>query len=182
MRPRSIDFAMICASALLIAAAPLHMRAQDSGPGPMTPPESTKFPAPPPPSKPEPPSIPPEEIIRRFAANEDEMVRTILGYSFQKSVRVEEIGPDNKPSGQIEINTEEAFTPDGKLLVKPLKRPPATLHYLDLERGDTGDLASAPMFPLTTEMLPKYEITYGGKQPLDELKTYFFSVQPRNLE
>ena len=31
-------------------------------------------------------------------------------------------------------------------------------------------------------MLPKYEITYGGKQPLDELSAYFFTVKPRALE
>ena len=31
-------------------------------------------------------------------------------------------------------------------------------------------------------MLPKYEITYGGKQPLDELSTYYFNVKPRTLE
>jgi hypothetical protein len=31
-------------------------------------------------------------------------------------------------------------------------------------------------------MLPKYEITYGGKQPLDELSAYFFSIKPRALD
>ena len=31
-------------------------------------------------------------------------------------------------------------------------------------------------------MLPKYEITYGGKQPLDELSAYFFTVKPRAVE
>jgi hypothetical protein len=38
------------------------------------------------------------------------------------------------------------------------------------------------MFPLTTAMLPKYEITYGGKQPLDELTAYYFTIKPRALE
>jgi hypothetical protein len=182
MIPRSIQLTAFCALTMLIAGATCRVRAQDAGPGPMSPPESTKFPTPPRPSKPEPPSIPPDEIIRRFAANEDEMVRAILGYTFQKSVRVEELGPDNKPTGQMEINTQETITPEGKLIAKPLKRPPSTLHYLDLERGDSELLAATPLFPLTTAMLPKYEISYGGKQPLDELTTYFFTVKPRNLE
>src|SRR6202166_5200071 len=38
------------------------------------------------------------------------------------------------------------------------------------------------MFPLTPAMLPKYEITYGGKQSLDELSTYFFAIKPRTVE
>jgi len=48
------------------------LRAQ--GAGPMEPAESTKFPAPPPAAKPDPPTLPPDEIIRRFAAKEDEMI------------------------------------------------------------------------------------------------------------
>lgn len=110
------------------------------------------------------------------------MARAIPGYSFQKSVQVEEIGRDNKPTGQLEIITRQTISRDGKLYEKPLSRPPATLHFLDIQRGDSDLLAATPLFPFTTAQLPKYEITYGGKQPLDELSAYFFSVKPRALE
>jgi hypothetical protein len=180
MFQRSNIPAAVCALAIIFAGAPASLRAQ--GAGPMQPPESTKFPAPPPPSKPEPPSLPPDEIIHRFAAKEDEMVRAIMGYTFQKDVRIQEIGPDNKTTGQLEIVTQQRITPDGKLYEKPVRRQPSTLHYLDLERGDSDLLAPTPFFPLTTAMLPKYEITYGGKQPLDELSAYFFSIKPRTVE
>ena len=168
------------ALAFIFAFAPGPARAQAAGP--MQPPPSAKLPVSLPPSKPETPPLPPEEIIRRFAAKEDEMVRAIVGYSFQKSVRVEEIGPDNKPAGQLEVVTQQGFTPDGKMYEKPVRRQPSTLHYLDLERGDSDLLAPAPLFPLTTSQLSKYEIIYGGKQPLDELSAYFFTVKPRALE
>jgi hypothetical protein len=177
---RSNILTACCALALVLAGAPALLRAQ--GAGPMQPPESTKFPTPPPPSKPEPPTVPPDEIIRRFAAKEDEMVRAIKGYTFQKEVRVQEIGPDSKPTGQIEIVTQLRFTPDGRLYEKSVSRQPSTLHTLDLQRGDSDLLAPTPFFPLTTAMLPKYEITYGGKQPLDELTAYFFTIKPRALE
>jgi hypothetical protein len=168
------------ALALLLAAVPISLRAQAAGP--MQPPESTKFPTPPPPAKPEPPTLPPDEIIRRFAAKEDEMVRAIKGYTFQKDLRVQEIGPDSKSTGQLEIVTQLRIAPDGKMFEKPVSRQPSTLHYLDLQRGDSDLLAPTPFFPLTTAMLPKYEITYGGKQPLDELTTYFFTIKPRAVE
>ena len=177
---RSIVLTACCAFALVLADAPASLRAQ--GAGPMEPPESTKFPAPPPPSRPEPPTLPPDEIIRRFAAKEDEMVRAIKGYTVQKEVRVQEIGLDSKPTGQIEIVTQLRFTPDGRLYEKSVSRQPSTLHTLDLQRGDSDLLAPTPFFPLTTAMLPKYEITYGGKQPLDELTAYFFTIKPRALE
>jgi hypothetical protein len=180
MIQRSNALAASCALALVLAAAPASLRAQAAGP--MQPPESTKFPAPPPPSKPEPPTLPPDEIIRRFAAKEDEMLRAIMGYTFQKDVRLQEIGPDNKPTGQLEIVTQLRITPEGKFIEKPVSRQPSTLHYVDLQRGDSDLLAPTPLFPLTTAILPKYVITYGGKQPLDELSAYYFTVKPRALE
>jgi hypothetical protein len=180
MIQRSNALAACSALALVLAAAPASIRAQAAGP--MQPPESTKFPDPPPPSKPEPPTLPPDEIIRRFAAKEDEMLRAIMGYTFQKDVRLQEIGPDNKPTGQLEIVTQLQITPEGKFYEKPVSRQPSTLHYLDLQRGDSDLLAPTPLFPLTTAMLPKYVITYGGKQPLDELSAYYFTVKPRAVE
>jgi len=172
--------AACCALALVLSAAPASLRAQVAGP--MQPPESTKFPTPPPPSKPEPPALPPDEIIRRFAAKEDEMLRAIMGYTFQKDVRIQEMGSDNKPTGQLEIVTQLRITPEGKFIEKPVSRQPSTLHYVDLQRGDSDLLAPTPLFPLTTAILPKYIITYGGKQPLDELSAYYFTVKPRALE
>jgi hypothetical protein len=180
MIQRSYLLAVSCALILIPCAQPASLRAQAAGP--MQPPESTKFPTPSPPGKPEPPPLPPDEIIRRFAAKEDEMARAIKGYTFQKDVRIQEIGPDNRPIGQVEIVTELRISPEGKMFEKPVSRQPSTLHSLDLQRGDSDLLAPTPMFPLTTAMLPKYEISYGGRQPLDELNAYFFTVKPRALD
>jgi hypothetical protein len=180
MKLRSIYAAGLWAFAAFLVVGTPGLRAQDGGP--MTPPASTKFPAPPPRSKPEPPAVPPEEIIRRFAAKEDEMLRAITGYTFHKSVRIEEVGPDGKPTGQLEIVTQQILTADGKLLEKPVRRTPSTLHSVDIERGDPELVVATPLFPLTTAQLSKYEIHFEGKQPLDELSAYFFSVKPRALD
>jgi hypothetical protein len=180
MIQRSHNLAACCALALVLAAAPVSLRAQ--GAGPMQPAESRKLPTLPPPGKPDAPALPPDEIIRRFAAKEDEMARAIRGYTFQREVRVQEIGPDGKAAGQLEIVTQLRIAPDGKLLEKPVSRQPSTLQFLDLQRGDSDLLAPSPMFPLTTAMLSKYQITYGGKQPLDDLSVYYFTIKPRALE
>ena len=180
MIQKQIFPAAFCALVLVLVAAQAPLRAQ--GTGPMQPAESQKFPTPPPPAKPEPPALPPDEIIRRFAAKEDEMVRAIKGYTCQKEVRFQEISPEGRPAGQIDIVTELQITTEGKMYEKPVSRQPSTLHYVNLERGDSQLLAPAPMFPLTTAMLPKYDIAYGGKQPLDELSAYYFTVKPRGLE
>ena len=168
------------AVAALFAFAMVPARAQDAGP--MTPTSRATLPAPMPVNKPEPPAVPPEEIIRRFAAKEDEMLRASMSYGFQKSVRLEEIGPDNKVAGQVEIVTQQFVAPDGRRYEKPVRRSASTLQYLQAERGDSELIASTPLFPLTTAQLPKYGITFQGKQPLDELIAYIFAVKPRALD
>jgi hypothetical protein len=171
---------LFCALATAFVGAPAPLRAQAAGP--MQLPESRKLPPLPPPGKADAPSLPPDEIIRRFAANEDAMARAIKGYTFQKEVRVQEIAPDGKAAGQLAIVTQLRISADGKLTEKPVSRQDSTLHYLDLQRGDSDLVAAVPMFPLTTAMLPKYQITYGGKQQLDDLSVYYFTIKPRALD
>lgn len=148
----------------------------------MTPPPPPVSAPPMKPSKPEPPPIPPAEIIQRFAANEQRLVDAITGYRFQKSLLLQEIGPNGKPDGQLEITWQLIAGPNGKLYEKMVHRTVSTLHYMQIEPGDLDNLFSAPMFPLTPSQLSKYNISYEGKQPLDELETYIFSVKPRTLD
>jgi len=176
-------FTISCGVAVFLLAAVNSVHAQEVGPaGPMRPTTPAALPAPMPVNKPEPPPVPPEEIIRRFAAKEDEMLRAITGYGFQKSVLLEEIGPEDKPSGRIEIVTQQFVGPDGRRYEKAVRRTASTLQHLQVERGDSDLIASTPLFPLSTSQLPKYEITFQGKQPLDELNTYIFAVKPRALD
>ena len=79
--------------ALILGSAACH--AQDAQQGPLTPPPDHKVrrigtePTPP-----APPSMPPEEIIKRFSEKEDEYVAARAGYTYKKTIRLEEFGPD----------------------------------------------------------------------------------------
>ncbi len=167
--------------AFLLATTVSYAQEQDIGP--MKPPTVVRLPSTLPANRTEPPPpIPPAEIIARFAANEEQMLRSSAAYTFEKSVRLEEIGPDNRPTGQVEVITQQIVGPDGKSREKIVRRVASTLHYLQMERGDLNPTLATPLFPLTTSQLPKYEIRFEGKQPLDELQAYIFAVKPRNLD
>ena len=47
---------------------------------------------------------------------------------------------------------------------------------------DRFELTKIPVFPLVSSNLSKYNISYQGKQPVDELSTYVFQVKPKQLE
>jgi len=127
------------------------------------------------------PPIAPDEIIRRFSAQEDQLAHLFATYGYRKTVRLEEIGSDGKVSGQAEISSSSLPISDDARR-KTGGEPQSTLRFLNLERDDIEALSKIPAFPLVSSNLPKYEITYEGKQPVDELNTYVFQVKPRQLE
>lgn len=171
---------MATASAAGLLTVPLA--AQEPA-GPQTPPKApdiVRIPAHPD-APAQQPSIAPDEIIRRFSTQEEEFAHVFMTYGYRKSVRLEEIGPDGKASGQAEIISSSLPVPD-EARRKAAGEPQSTLKFLNLERDDIQALSKIPAFPLVSSNLPKYEITYEGKQPVDELNTYVFQVKPRQLE
>ena len=51
-----------------------------------------------------------------------------------------------------------------------------------MSREDFRDIENLQPFILTTQDLTKYNVTYKGRQVIDELQTYVFAVSPRQLE
>jgi hypothetical protein len=68
------------------------------------------------PEPPEPPSLPPEEIIKKFAAKEDEYVAVRPTYGARKTIRIDEFDRQGKLTGQFLMVTETIRAPDGRLV------------------------------------------------------------------
>jgi hypothetical protein len=174
-------FAIATAGIVCFCAAPSRLAAQSST-GPQAPPKSPNVVRIPTTPMPDTPPIPSDEIIRRFAAQEDEFAQARAGYTYRKVVRVEEMGADGKPTGQSEVTSLPVTAPDGTRAQRSAGGQDSTLKVLSLERDALEALANIPAFPLVTAQLSKYEIVYEGTQPLDELTTYVFRVTPRQIE
>lgn len=129
-----------------------------------------------------PPSVPPEEIIRRFSEKEDEYLAARAGFTYKKTVRLEEFGPDGQRSGELSLVVEAKPGADGKIYERTVERPQSTLHYLEMGPEDFSRLARMPPFPLTTSQLAKYDLKYLGKEQVDEINCYIFQVKPKAVE
>ena len=134
------------------------------------------------PVPPAPPSMAPEEIIKRFSQKEDEYIVARAGYTYKKTVRLQEFGPDGKPSGELSLVIEAKPGPDGKVYEKTVERPQSTLHFLEMGPEDFQSLARMPAYPLTTGQLAKYNLKYLGKELVDEVDCYIFQVKPKSVE
>ena len=130
----------------------------------------------------EPPSLPPEEIIKKFAAKEDEYVAVRPKYGARKTIRVDEFDRQGRLSGQFLMVSETIRTPDGRIVNKVIEHPQSTLHVFALEPEDVKELERIPQFPLNSGQLAKYDLKYIGQEQIDEIDTYIFQVKPKALD
>lgn len=184
--PRPLRLLSLLSILFFLAAAALFtppLLAQDAPQGPITPPPEhhvTRIGNVPEPEAP--PSLPESEIIRRFSQKEDEYLATRTRYTYKKTIRIQEFGPDGQPSGEFVVVTEPARDADGKLYEKVVERPHSTLQHFYLRSEDLEGLQRIPAFPLTTAQLAKYDLKYLGKEQVDEINCYIFQVKPKTVE
>jgi hypothetical protein len=134
------------------------------------------------PEPPAPPSLPPGEIVRRFAEKEDQFLAARPNYGYRKTIRIDEFGTDGKPAGQFLMVTETTRAANGQVINKVVQKPQSTLHYFNLETEDVRELDRIPAFPLTSSQLVKYDLKYIGEEKVDEIDCYIFKVKPEALD
>ncbi len=157
--------------------------AQEAKPGPMTAPPEHNVRRMGTEAKPEaPPPVPPAQIIQRFSQKEDEFLTVRAHYGYRKTIRVQEFDNQGKVSGEFQVSTAPIIGSDGKPYEKILAGPPSTLRLLRLEPEDLEALGRIPAFPLTTNQLSKYDVTYAGKEQVDEVNCYLFHVKPKVVD
>jgi hypothetical protein len=159
------------------------VRAQDAQQGPIAPPPDHHVARVTSGSAPEaPPSLPEAEIIRRFSQKEDEYLQARTHYTYRRTVRIQEFGPDGQPAGEYVMVTEPTRDVDGKLFEKVVERPHSTLLHLYLKSEDLEGLGRVPPFPLTSGQLAKYDLKYLGREQVDEIDCYIFQAKPKSVE
>ena len=129
-----------------------------------------------------PPAIPVEQIIARFSQHESEFRKERDNYTYSQSFVIQTVDFDGNPDGEYRMNSDIIFTPDGKRLEKITYAPPDSLRRITMSKQDLDDLKNIQPFVLTIEDLPKYNVTYLGKQVVDELHAYVFDVAPKKME
>jgi hypothetical protein len=129
-----------------------------------------------------PPSVPVEQIVQQFAAREEEFRKERDNYTYTQTFVIQTIDADGMPDGEHRMTSEILFTPGGKRYERVTDAPAPTLQRISLSQQDLDDLEHVQPFVLTTQELPKYNVTYVGRQQLDELGTYIFDVAPKTIE
>src|ERR1700682_1759510 len=173
--------AAIFAIALLLFG--FSARGQDAPQGPIAPPPERHVTRVTSDAEPEaPPALPEAEIIKRFADKEENYLQARTNYTYRRTVRIQEFGPDGQPSGEFVVVTQPARDVDGKYFEKVVERPHSSLQHLFLRTEDIEGLQRMPAFPVTAGQLAKYNLKYLGKEQVDEIDCYIFQVRPKAVD
>ena len=172
IRALIIELAFALVTGLFPLAA---VRAQDEGPMPAPPTINVKrLPSVP---HPGPPPIPEQEIIQRFAANEDVMRKAFDTYTYTQTVRFEE---ETNPAQILTASGDTYFKDDQRYwsVTKETKPKMLMTHYT---LQDVMAFTQLPYFFLSTADIANYNFLYAGEQQLDQINTYVFQVKPKVL-
>lgn len=123
----------------------------------------------------------PEEIIERFAARESEFLKLWNQYTYTQDVLIEVLNEMGRVVEQKRLEFEVYFTSDGERKTR-LVDEQGQLRSIGISEQDMQDFVELQPFVLTTEQLPNYDINYEGTEWVDELHTYIFDVEPKEIE
>jgi hypothetical protein len=129
-----------------------------------------------------PPSTPPDEIIKQFSAKETEFQEAINHYTYRRTAKIDTIDDFKRTvDGEWYEVDDVIFTPDGRRTEKTVYSPENTLRHIVISPTDLQDIEGLYSYVLTTAEVPAYNITYVGRQKVDEIYCYVFDVGPKQI-
>jgi hypothetical protein len=154
--------------AALLTSVPLLAQQAAAGFGPLDPTAPT--------------SITVAQIIQAMGQHESAFAAARDQYTFRQDVKFDTIADDTgRPDGEYHQITDISFDDAGHRVEHVLFAPQNTVDRVTMTENDFRDIEKRLPFILTAPELPAYNLTYLGKQHVDDLDTYVFDVKPRQL-
>lgn len=124
----------------------------------------------------------PEDIIRRFAAKETEFYEAWMQYAYRQVAEIRLLSVNGFPSRErMTTVSDVVFKDDGSRDVI-IRRRASNLKSVVYTKEDEEVINNLQPFALTEKELPLYNLKFMGKEKVDELDCYVFSVSPKNLK
>ena len=156
----------LCALSLgLLISCSFLLRAQDAKPASSD-------------AKPAPPSDQIQNIIKQFAQKETDFAAARENYTYRQTSKMTETDP---PGGTYEIVEEVSFDDRNKRTSHVTHAPVGGFEHIMMTGEDEQDLRNVMPFVMTNETRDQYIVNYVGREKVDEISCYVFSVKPKQL-
>jgi hypothetical protein len=129
-----------------------------------------------------PTGITPEEIIKRFAAQEKLFKDAREHYTYRQDIKVQTRDGDTV-TGEYHEVFDVLYDDKGHRIENVVFAPQSSLEQggLSLDQGDVQDFRNRLPFVLTSEEVAEYNILYVGQQNEDQLHCYVFDIAPKQI-
>jgi hypothetical protein len=125
----------------------------------------------------------PEQIIEAMAQKESEFYEAWKQYSYHQIAEVKVLEVDGAPvsNQRLVLAWDIVFRDDGTRETKMVERQ-GRLRDVQFTSEDEEVISDIQPFAITQKELPLYNLNYQGKENVDELSCYVFSVRPRSMK
>lgn len=121
----------------------------------------------------------PEQIIQKFSEKESEFYEAWMQYTYIQTAVIRVLSVDGTPQKEVmKMVSEVVFNDDGSREVRLLERT-GRLRSVQFTEEDKEVIDNIHPFALTSKELSLYNLKYEGKERIDELDCYVFSVSPK---
>jgi hypothetical protein len=121
------------------------------------------------------------QILEKLGAQETKVKEARSHETFTQDVMVQTLN-GNAVDGQFHEVTDVSYDDKGKRVEKVTYAEQPTLRGVSLSADDMEDIRVFMPLILTNEDLPEYNLTYAGRQHVDDLDTYVFHVVAKKEE
>lgn len=129
-------------------------------------------------AKPDPTPDQIQDIIKKFTQKETDFAIARENYTYRQTTKIEEVDP---PGGSFEVVEDVGFDDRNKRTSHVTYAPVVSLVHIIMTPEDEEDFRNVMPFVMTNDTLPEYDVSYVGRQQVDEISTYVFNVKPKVL-
>ncbi len=119
-----------------------------------------------------------QDIIRKFTDKETEFARARELYTYRQTSKITETSP---AGGSFEVVEEVSFDDRNRRTSHVTYAPVVSLQNIVMTGEDEQDLRNVMPFVMTNDTLNEYNVTYKGREKVDEITCYTFNVAPKVL-
>jgi len=120
-----------------------------------------------------------DKITKKFTDNEADFRNALTNYVFNRSATVQTVGMGGQITGTYRRDSFLNLTGDGKRFERINYFPVPTLTEITVTPEDLEDLGGVNPFALEPSVINLYNISYLGKEKIDELNLYVFDISPK---
>ncbi|MBV8897221.1 MAG: hypothetical protein JO051_11965 [Acidobacteriaceae bacterium] len=119
-----------------------------------------------------------QNIIKKFTQKETEFAAARENYTYRQATKLTEVDP---AGGSFEVVEEVGFDERNRRTSHVTYAPVVSLEHILMTAEDEQDFKNVMPFVMTNANADQYIVNYVGREKVDEISCYVFSVRPKVL-